>query len=88
MPAARSGVWSVTVLIGPLIGGVFASYGHWRSAFITVAAIGCLLAASALLTLPPDKQSDQAVNRTFPAGRLALICGAIVLLSLASVRLG
>ncbi|HEY1432777.1 MAG TPA: MFS transporter, partial [Stellaceae bacterium] len=24
-----SGVWSVTVLIGPLIGGVFASYGHW-----------------------------------------------------------
>ena len=23
-----SGVWSVTVLIGPLIGGVFASYGH------------------------------------------------------------
>src|SRR3984893_17000855 len=23
-----SGVWSVTVLLGPLIGGVFASYGH------------------------------------------------------------
>jgi len=76
------------VLIGPLIGGVFASYGHWRSAFVTVAAIGCLLAASALLTLPPDKQSDQAVSRTFPAGRLALICGAIALLSLASVSTG
>jgi hypothetical protein len=76
------------VLIGPLIGGVFASYGHWRSAFVTVAAIGCLLAASALFTLPPDKQSDQAVNRTFPAGRLALICGAIALLSLASVSTG
>src|ERR1700682_1404899 len=29
-----AGVWSVTVLIGPLIGGVFASYGHWRSAFV------------------------------------------------------
>ena len=83
-----SGVWSITVLIGPLIGGVFASYGHWRSAFVTVAAIGCLLAASALFTLPPDKQSDQAVSRTFPAGRLALICGAIALLSLASVSTG
>src|SRR5262249_16735790 len=61
-----SGVWSVTVLIGPLIGGVFASYGHWRSAFVTVAAIGCLLAASALFTLPPDKQSDQPVSRSVP----------------------
>src|SRR5215813_9170166 len=83
-----SGVWSVTVLIGPLIGGVFASYGHWRSAFVTVAAIGCLLAGSALFTLPPDKQSDQAVSGTFPAGRLALICGAIALLSVASVATG
>src|ERR1700738_975427 len=83
-----SGVWSITVLIGPLIGGVFASYGHWRSAFVTVAAIGCLLAASAVFTLAPDKQSDQAVNQTFPAGRLALICGAIALLSLASVSTG
>jgi len=75
-------------LIAPLIGGVFASYGHWRSAFVTVAAIGCLLAATALFDASPDKQSDQAVNRTFPAGRLALICGAIALLSPASVRLG
>jgi predicted MFS family arabinose efflux permease len=67
---------------------VFASYGHWRSAFVTVAAIGCLLAASARFTLPPDKQSDQAVSRTFPAGRVALICGAIALLSAASVATG
>src|SRR5215472_13962936 len=60
-----SGVWSITVLLGPLIGGVFASYGHWRGAFVTVAAIGCLLAVSALFTLPPDKQNDQTVSRTF-----------------------
>ena len=49
-----AGVWSVTVLIGPLIGGVFASYGHWRSAFVMVAGIGCLLGAAALFTLPAD----------------------------------
>src|SRR5215831_4705501 len=42
-----AGVWSVTVLIGPLIGGVFASYGHWRSAFVTVAGVGCLLGTGA-----------------------------------------
>jgi predicted MFS family arabinose efflux permease len=76
------------VLIGPLIGGVFASYGHWRSAFVTVAGIGCLLGAGALFTLPADSQSDQAVTRTFPAGRVALICGAIAFLSAASVATG
>src|SRR5215472_11848960 len=47
-----------------------------------------LLSGSALFTLPPDKQSDQAVSGTFPAGRLALICGAIALLSVASVATG
>ena len=76
------------MLLGPLIGGVFASYGHWRSAFVTVAGIGCLIGAGALFTLPADRQSDQAVTRTFPAGRVALICGAIALLSAASVATG
>jgi len=83
-----AGVWSITVLIGPLIGGVFASYGHWRGAFVTVAGIGCVLGAGALFTLPVDRRSDQAVSRTFPAGRIALICGAIALLSAASVAAG
>jgi len=83
-----AGVWSITVLIGPLIGGVFASYGHWRGAFVTVAGIGCVLGAGALFTLPVDRRSDQAVSRTFPAGRIALICGAIALLSAASVATG
>jgi MFS family permease len=83
-----AGVWSITVLIGPLIGGVFASWGHWRGAFVTVAAIGCLLAAGALVTLPPDKPSEQAVSRAFPTSRVALICSAIALLSVASVAAG
>jgi predicted MFS family arabinose efflux permease len=83
-----AGVWSVTVLVGPLIGGVFASYGHWRSAFVTVAGIGCLLGAGALSTLPADRRSDQTVTQAFPAGRVALICGAIALLSAASVATG
>src|SRR6516162_2086697 len=83
-----AGVWSVTVLIGPLIGGVYASYGHWRSAFVTVAGIGCLLGASARFTLPADWRSDEAVSRVFPTGPIALICGAIALLSAASVTAG
>jgi len=83
-----AGVWSITVLIGPLVGGVFASYGHWRGAFFTVASIGCLLSAGARFTLPADRRSDEAPGRTFPAGRVALICGAIAFLSAASVTTG
>ena len=83
-----SGVWSVTVLIGPLVGGVFASYGQWRGAFVTVAGMGCLLAAGAVFTLPADRRSEDAISGTFPAGRVALICGAIALLSAASVATG
>jgi MFS family permease len=60
-----AGVWSVTVLIGPLIGGVFASYGHWRNAFVAVMAIGCLLSAGALFTLPADKESAQGGQPDF-----------------------
>src|SRR5215467_2930764 len=83
-----AGVWSITVLIGPLIGGVFASYGHWRGAFVTVAGIGCLLGTAARFTLPADRRSDEAVSRTFPAGRMCLICGAVALLSATSVAAG
>jgi MFS family permease len=83
-----AGVWSVTVLIGPLVGGVFASCGHWRGAFVMVAGIGGLLGAGALFTLPADRRSDQVVSRTFPAGRVALICGAIAFLSAASIATG
>jgi predicted MFS family arabinose efflux permease len=53
-----------------------------------VAGIGCLLGTGALFTLPADGRSDRAVSRTFPAGRVALICGAIMLLSAASVATG
>ena len=83
-----SGVWSVTVLIGPLVGGVFASYGQWRGAFVTVAGMGCLLGAGAVFTLPADRQSEDAAGGAFPAGRVAMICGAIALLSAASVATG
>src|SRR5262249_992297 len=80
-----AGVWSVTVLIGPLIGGVFAGYGHWRSAFVMVAGIGGVRGAGALFPLPADSRSDEAIRPIFPAGRVALICGAIALLSLVTV---
>ena len=83
-----AGVWSVSVLAGPLLGGLFADYGNWRGAFFSVTGVGGLLGLAALLTLPANAASDDATKSKVPAFRVTLICAAIALLSLASVLLG
>src|SRR6516164_2710610 len=83
-----AGVWSVTVLAGPLIGGVFAGYGNWRGAFLTVAGVGGLLAVGALLIFPTGTAEDDPTERRLPVLRVVLICAAIALLSCASVLAG
>jgi MFS family permease len=80
-----AGVWSVSVPVGPLLGGLFAGYGNWRGAFFAVTGVGFLLGVAALLILPAKAADDDAAQRTFPLLRVVLICTAIALLSLASV---
>jgi MFS family permease len=80
-----AGVWSVSVPVGPLLGGVFAGYGHWRGAFVAVTGVGGLLGVAALLILPAAVVSGDVTKPRLPALRVALICAAIALLSLASV---
>src|SRR5882724_5021538 len=79
-----SGMWSVSILIGPLAGGAFARYGDWRSAFVAVAAIGVILALGAFRALPASGPGDREAVRV-PVGRVALICLAIVGTSSAAV---
>jgi len=77
-------VWSVTVLVGPLIGGIFAGYGYWRGAFFTVAGAAGLLAIGAFIVFPPSTTENQNEYR-FPFFRVILICAYIAFLSLAGV---
>lgn len=83
-----AGVWSVSVPTGPLIGGLFAGYGNWRGAFYAITGVAGLLGVTALFILPADAASDDATEPKVPALRVALICAAIALLSLASVLMG
>jgi MFS family permease len=83
-----AGVWSVSVPTGPLIGGLFASYGSWRGAFFAITGIGGLLGIAALFTLPATAASGDATQPKVPGLRVALICAAIALLSLAGVVTG
>ena len=57
--ALLSGAWSMSILVGPLVGGVFARYGDWRGAFFLVTAIACVLAVVACGALPrsPERRS-------------------------------
>src|SRR5262252_8079176 len=77
-------VWSVTVLVGPLIGGIFAGYGYWRGAFFAVAGAAGLLAIGAFIIFPPSTTENQNEYR-FPFFRVILICAYIAFLSLAGV---
>lgn len=79
-----SGMWSVAILVGPLVGGVFARYGQWRGAFVAVAAIAVVLALGAFRWLPSTRPVTKTRPR-FPGVRVALICAAIASASSAAV---
>ena len=81
--ALISGSWSLSILVGPMVGGLFARYGHWRGAFFAVAAIACLLALVALRALPRSLSSSRGAR--VPGLRIALLCVAIAAMSLLAV---
>src|SRR3984893_2817397 len=83
-----AGIWSVSVLCGPLIGGLFADYGDWRGAFFAVATLGSLLSILSLYILPRDAVGADAMSPQAPVLRVALICAGIAALSSASVISG
>jgi MFS family permease len=83
--AAVSGVWGIAVLLGPLIGGVFASAGSWRGAFYSVAGAAALLAIIAAIALERDPAASEPVHTVFPLGRLSLVCVSIAAICAAQV---
>ena len=83
--ALIAGAWSVSILLGPLAGGLFAHHGEWRGVFIGVTVLAVLLAAAALGTLPRAQREIGTALPPVPGARVALICLAIVALSSAAV---
>lgn len=80
--ALFSSIWGIAVLLGPLIGGIFASLGFWRGAFLVVALIAASLTALAFIVLPADEERPE--RAAFPGIRLFLVGLGIVLMSLAA----
>jgi MFS family permease len=77
--------WSVAILCGPLLGGLFATYGNWRGAFFTVAGVGFLLSILTPYVLSNGKHKPDAITQQPPIVRVALVCAAIAMLSAANI---
>ncbi|KAF0100021.1 MAG: major facilitator superfamily permease [Rhodospirillaceae bacterium] len=83
--ALLSGAWSMAVLVGPMLGGAFATWANWRGSFYAVTVLAALLALVAARALPRARAETAGAARAIPGGRVALICLAIATMSAASV---
>jgi len=83
--ALVSGMWGVSTLLGPAVGGLFAASGHWRVAFF---ALLPLLAAQAWLVWrqlgPATVRSASGPAQAVPLGRIALLASSVLLVALAA----
>lgn len=82
--ALLSSVWSVSALLGPLVGGVFATYGSWRGAFMTVAVLAATTGVIAFRALPSGVGSGGS-TRAVPLGLIALVAASITVLSASAI---
>jgi MFS family permease len=80
MLATVSVAWGVAALMGPLVGGLFAEYGHWRWAFLAMVPVVIVTAALAARLLPAARRA-RAEAGSFPFGRLLLLCAAVLCLA-------
>ncbi|MBL0900576.1 MAG: MFS transporter [Reyranella sp.] len=83
--ALLSGAWSMAALVGPLLGGAFATWASWRGSFYAVAVIAAMLTVVAARSLPRARGGRADSRRPIPLGRVALICAAIAVMSSATV---
>lgn len=74
-------IWGIATLLGPSIGGFFAEGSQWRIAFVMLVPLGLLMALLAPRLLPktPDDRSGEGT----PFLQIALLLGAVILVSLA-----
>lgn len=69
--SAISGIWGMAALLGPTVGGVFATLGWWRGAFWSMTPALVLLSGLSWYALPSVQ--SQAARGRFPGLRLALL---------------
>jgi MFS family permease len=82
--ALLSGVWGVTMLFGPAVGGIFAELDIWRAGFGVMVPLTGIFVGMCLLLLPRVSR-DQAPAEPIALYQLALLAGSVLTVSVGSV---
>ncbi|PHM25450.1 MFS transporter [Xenorhabdus budapestensis] len=82
--ALISGVWGVSTLIGPAIGGIFAEMNVWRYAFGIMLPITLLYALFTYRILP-QKQVENTTKTALPAVQIVLLSASVLAVSSGSL---
>ncbi|MFC5476315.1 MFS transporter [Paraherbaspirillum soli] len=85
--ALMSGMWGISTLSGPAIGGMFAQAGSWRGAFwvLLPAAFGLALLVQFTLKIPKQNAPADSAPNTIPTLKIVLLAAAVMSVSAASL---
>lgn len=76
-----SAMWGIAAMVGPMIGGIFATYGGWRGAFWFSVPLILLFSAMAWWRLPETPAAARVP--WFPIYRLAMLGSGVMAVALA-----
>ncbi|MFC4603740.1 MFS transporter [Rhodococcus kronopolitis] len=82
--ALVSAMWGIGTFVGPAVGGVFAQFGVWRLAFVTLAVLALALAALVPRYIPGERVAEAAVE-AIPVRSMLLLASAALVVSVASL---
>ena len=78
-----SGMWGISTLLGPAIGGIFAEYGTWRASFWTVGILAVAFSLLALKVLPNTTKHNEPDSR-LPILQLVILIMLVLIISASS----
>jgi MFS family permease len=78
-------MWGVGLLVGPVLGGVFAELGRWRLAFVALLVVTLVVAAGVPAGLRRSSQGPAAAPGPFPLASVLLVSGAAAVLSVSAL---
>jgi MFS family permease len=81
--SAISSVWGIAVLVGPVLGGLFADAGAWRAVFWLFALQGAAVAVAASRMLPTAQAAG--VTQGVAWRQLGLVAVGVLLIGLADL---
>ncbi|MDL5154391.1 MFS transporter [Actinomycetospora termitidis] len=83
--AAISAMWGVGLLVGPVLGGVFAEAGIWRGAFVTMVGVTLLVAVAVPTGLRRAAPRAAGARTAFPVLSVVLVGAAAAVLSVSGL---